>query len=234
MDIKVDVWESLEDTRPVLLLMSGGLGVTFLYENLLQLQTPCIIIVVCGRQADVREELEEYEVPKHIRVQFVGYTQTMHELMAIGDVIVTKPGGLITSEALACGVMIMIVDPYAGQEERNASMLLEEGAAIQIHHHELLGFRLDPILSNPELLARYRGNAARISRPDAARRIVKCIVQENLSEAAAHADDDGPDSPPRGRTMSNASDTSVMSTSPLNWFETAERNAYQHTKHMQA
>merc|ERR1712139_109178 len=102
-------------------------------------------------------------------------TKTMHELLAIGDVIVTKPGGLITSEALACGLMIVIVDPYAGQEERNAAMLLEEGAAIQIFHHELVSFRLDPILSDSSCLARYKGNAARLARPKAARTIARCI-----------------------------------------------------------
>merc|ERR1719498_220726 len=188
MDCKLDVWSSPDDRRPVILLMSGGLSVISLYENLLNLQTLCTIIVVCGRQADLRSELEQIDRPNHIRVCFLGYTNTMHELMAIGDVIVTKPGGLITSEALACGLMIVIVDPYAGQEERNAAMLLEEGAAIQVHHHELAPFRLDPILADPTLLERYKTNAARLGKPDAARRIANCIVTERLAEAAAHTD----------------------------------------------
>merc|ERR1712046_26178 len=102
----------------------------------------------------------------------------------MGDVIVTKPGGLITSEALACGLMIVIVDPYAGQEERNAAMLLEEGAAIQLHHHDLAAFRLEPILSTPDILSRYKKSAARLARPDAARRIVKRIFEDSLSDAA--------------------------------------------------
>merc|ERR1719478_119720 len=105
------------------------------------------------------------------------------KLMAVADVIVTKPGGLITSEALACGLMITIVDPYAGQEERNASMLLEEGAAIQVHDYNLLAFRLDPILKHSETLDRYKANAARVAKPDAARQIVNCIMSGNLSEA---------------------------------------------------
>merc|ERR1712048_476812 len=127
--------------------MAAGTNATIVYENLLMLSTPCIVVVVCGRHGDIREELEMFPVPEHIRIRFVAFTKTIHELMVVSDVIVTKPGGLITSEALACGLMIVVVDPYAGQEERNASMLLEEGAAIQVHHHELAPFRLDPILA---------------------------------------------------------------------------------------
>merc|ERR1719498_602693 len=168
MDCKLDVWSSPDDRRPVILLMSGGLSVISLYENLLNLQTLCTIIVVCGRQADLRSELEQIDRPNHIRVLFLGYTRTMHELMAIADVIITKPGGLITSEALACGLMAVIVDPYAGQEERNASMLLEEGAAIQVHHHELAPFRLEPIVKDRAVLDKFKANAARLAKPDAA------------------------------------------------------------------
>merc|ERR1711862_574601 len=115
--------------------------------------------MVCGRHGDIRAELEEFEVPEHIRVRFVAFTNTIHELMVVSDVIVTKPGGLITSEALACGLMIVVIDPYAGQEERNAAMLLEEGAAIWVHHHELAPVRLDPILADTNVLDRYKGNA---------------------------------------------------------------------------
>lgn len=230
MDCDLDLWQSSEDSRPVILLMSGGSNILSVFENLTKLETPSIVVVVCGRQDDLRAKLRDLPVPKHHRVNFVGYTQTMHELMAVADVIVTKPGGLITSEALACGLMITIVDPYAGQEERNASMLLEEGAAIQVHDYNLLAFRLDPILKHTETLERYKANAARLAKPDAARQIVDCIMCGNLSEAAAQADEDGLHSPVRAPKSDGKSEItaprersdSLISTSLFSWFESAE------------
>jgi len=232
MDAKVDLWDSPEDSRPVILIMSGGSSVRTLYSNMLFLPTPSIIVVVCGREADLRVELENnFEVPRQHKVCFIGFTETMHELMAICDVIVTKPGGLITSEALACSLMIVVVDPYAGQEERNAAMLLEEGAAIQVHHHELIPFRLDPIIADPAILQRYRMNAARLGKPDAARQIAKCILTEKLADAAAHTDLEALDVSPGNRLRVVSSDgvvevvrqqtPSAISASPLQWFESA-------------
>lgn len=251
MDIKLDLWESAEDLRPVLLVMSGGSGVFPTFENLLQLRTPSIIVVVCGRQADIRSELEKIHVPKHLRVRFAGYTHTMHELMAVGDVIITKPGGLITSEALTCGLMIVIVDPYAGQEERNAAMLLEEGAAIQVHNPEVTSFRLDPILKEPALLTRYRQNSRRLARPDAARRIVRCVVRETLGEADCNDDHDTGLRPSTSSVVSHAQrerstsdlcsnphlstrerSESNFSASPLSWFEQAHGARYPRSPHM--
>merc|ERR1712046_36928 len=141
----------------------------------------------------------------------------------MGDVIVTKPGGLITSEALACGLMIVVVDPYAGQEDRNASMLLEEGAAIQVHHHELASVRLDPILSDPERLAQYKKNAKRLARPNAARKIASS-VREHLF--AGQADEECPRTPPRNRnerslSLDMAGRTVSGDVSPTCWFESS-------------
>lgn len=230
MDSKVQLWESLQDLRPLILIMSGGKSVKTLYEAALFLETPSILVVVCGRQADIRTELEKFQVPPRHKICFLGFTSTMHEIMAVADVIVTKPGGLITSESLACGLMMVIVDPYAGQEERNASMLLEEGAAVQVHHHELLPFVLDPIVADTARLQRYQANAARISHPGAARQVSKCIVTEDLAEAAIHTDLEALDlSPNRVRIASLDSQISLdlrercdsnASISPLEWFET--------------
>merc|ERR1740139_1628293 len=99
-----------------------------LFEQTLKLNTPSIIVVICGRQADISKDLAKIPVPPRHHVQLLGFTKTIHELMAVTDCIVTKPGGLITSESLACGLMMVVVDQYPGQEEWNTSMLLSEGA----------------------------------------------------------------------------------------------------------
>jgi hypothetical protein len=233
MDIEVDLWASPEDKRPVILVMSTGSGVVSLFENLMMLETGCIICVICGRQADLRRELEGIQVPLHHRACFVGFTCTMHELMGVADIIVTKPGGLITSEALACGLMMVIVDPYPGQEERNATMLLEAGAAIQAHRYNILAYRLGAILSDRETLDRYRQNSRKLGRPDAAQQIVRCIMSEGILTLPGSTDEK------EGAIQRKTSNQqikngfewqsavqertdSTISSSPLQWFESPE------------
>lgn len=168
--------------RPVVVQMSTGRSVRHIFKSLVKMETPVILVVVCGRQADARQQLEEIEVPERHKVALLGFTSCIHELLAIADVVISEPGGLITSEALACGLMMVVVDPYPGQEERNASMLLEEGAGIWIWDYRDAPFRLDRILSAPSgskfSLAWYRQNARRIAKPDAAFIVARYVLSD--------------------------------------------------------
>ncbi len=92
----------------------------------------------------------------------------MDELLAAADLVVTKPGGLTVSEALARGVGIVIIKPIPGQEQRNSDYLLENGAAVKVNHVPTLSYKLTALLGDPEQLARLRANARRLARPHAA------------------------------------------------------------------
>lgn len=178
--------------RPLVIQMSTGRSVMGIFESLLNLETPISLVVVCGRQADVRSQLEKIEVPSRHRVALLGFTGCIHELLAVADVVVTKPGGLITSEALACGLMMVVVDPYPGQEERNASMLLEEGAGIWIWDYRDMRPKLDRILraspSSRASLAEYQRNARRIAKPDGAFLISKYVLSSKPWERMTRDD----------------------------------------------
>jgi len=83
-------------------------------------------------------------------------------------VVVTKPGGLTTSEALARGAAIAVVNPIPGQESRNSDFLLENGAAIKINNVSTLAYKLGRLLGDPARLAQLKKNARRLGRPEAA------------------------------------------------------------------
>jgi processive 1,2-diacylglycerol beta-glucosyltransferase len=83
-----------------------------------------------------------------VALKVVGYTTAMDEYMAASDLIVGKPGGLTTSEALASGLVFVIVSPIPGQEERNADHLLEEGAAIRCNNLPVLAYKVDRLLDH--------------------------------------------------------------------------------------
>src|SRR4029077_16428360 len=102
-----------------------------------------------------------------------GYTREMDELMAASDLVLGKPGGLTTSEALAKGLVFAIVNPIPGQEERNSDHLLEAGIGIRCNNLPTLAYKLDRLLDDKKRLAKMKANALAMSRPDAAGEIVR-------------------------------------------------------------
>jgi processive 1,2-diacylglycerol beta-glucosyltransferase len=162
--------------RPILLQLSGGFGVgpiAKLYCALLDVSRPIDLVAIAGRNEAVRKELEAIAVPPRHRVKILGFTDQIDELMAVADVVVSKPGGLTTSEVLARGAMMAIVNPIPGQESRNSDYLLENGAAIKVNTIGTLAYKLDRLLDDPAWMAQLKANVARLARPRAAFDIVE-------------------------------------------------------------
>ena len=104
----------------------------------------------------------------------------MHELIRISDLFVGKPGGLNTSEAMACRLPMAIVSPIPGHEERNSDHLLEEGAAIKCNEMTTIPFKIDRLLDDPQRLARMAARALALSRPHAAHEVVRTLLEDDL------------------------------------------------------
>jgi processive 1,2-diacylglycerol beta-glucosyltransferase len=150
----------LRDDLPVLLVLGGGLGlgpVAEILGELNKLATPVQVVVVCGRNEELRRELaaQERRHPTHV----LGFVTCMHEIMAVSDLVLTKPGGLTTSEALAMGKPLFVLNPIPGQEAANSDFLLEHGAAAKANRIEDLPFRLEKLLASAKL--REMANAAK-------------------------------------------------------------------------
>lgn len=166
----------LAGDRPIVLQLAGGFGVgpiARIHETLLGVETPIELIVVCGKNEAVKSELEHIECPSRHRRHVLGFTKEMDELMAVADLVVSKPGGLTTSEALARGAAMVIVNPIPGQESRNSDFLLEHGAAIKANNIATLGYKVSKLLREPERLQQLRANAAALGRPRAAYEVVE-------------------------------------------------------------
>jgi processive 1,2-diacylglycerol beta-glucosyltransferase len=166
----------LRDDLPVLLVLSGGFGmgpVTEILGELNKLAQPVQIVVVCGRNEDLRRELAvlDRRHPTHV----LGFVANMHELMAAADLVITKPGGLTTSEALALGKPIFVLNPIPGQEAANSDFLLEHGAAAKANRTEDLPFRLEKLLGSPKL-AEMATAAKVLGRADAARAVCQEVL----------------------------------------------------------
>lgn len=171
--------QGLQGDRPVILQLGGGFGVgpvERLYGGLLSLETPLEIVVVAGRNEELKTRLEQVAVPDRHRAKVLGFTTQMDELMSAADLVVSKPGGLTTSEALACGAAMVVVNPIPGQESRNSDFLLENGAAVKINSLATLPFKLAQLLADPARVARLRENARRLGRPRAALDIARVAL----------------------------------------------------------
>jgi processive 1,2-diacylglycerol beta-glucosyltransferase len=173
----------LEANLPAILISAGGFGVgpmEMLIESLGKLKNKVQVIAICGRNEELKKRLEATcrQLPGNcpVRIFPVGYTTEMDEYMSAADLLLGKPGGLTTSEALAKGLPLVIVNPIQGQEERNSDHLLEEGVAIRCNNIPVLAYKIDTLLGDPHRLAMMRKNAHRLAKPEAALDIVKKLL----------------------------------------------------------
>src|SRR5579871_204261 len=165
----------LGDDRPVVLQLAGGFGVgpvEKLYTALLDVERPLELVVIAGRNEALRERLGALPASPRHRTHVLGFTDQIDELMAAADLVVSKPGGLTTSETLARGAAMVIVNPIPGQESRNSDFLLENGAAIKVNTIATLAHKITCLLRDPQRLARLKDNARRLGRPRAAFEVV--------------------------------------------------------------
>jgi processive 1,2-diacylglycerol beta-glucosyltransferase len=144
-------------------------------EGLFRVKHELQIVPICRRNTALYESLQALHVPPGKRLRVIGFTREMDELMTAADLIVGKPGGLTTSEALAKGLAFVVVNPIPGQEERNSDYLLEEGAAIKCNSLPTLPFKIDKLLGDSSGLARMRERARALGHVDAARRVLKAV-----------------------------------------------------------
>ena len=107
--------------------------------------------VVAGRNEALRRALESRRWKNPAKV--FGFVSDIERQMAAADLIVTKPGGLTSSESLALGRPLLIVDPIPGQEAANSDFLLERGAAVKAERLEDVPFRLKSLLAGGRLRA---------------------------------------------------------------------------------
>ena len=165
---------------PTVLQLAGGFGVgpiSTIFEQILSIEQPLQIFVVAGKNARAKTQLEGVKIPARHKASVIGFTTEIDELMAAADVVVSKPGGLTTSETLARGAAMAIVNPIPGQESRNSDYLLENGAAIKINNLGTLGYKLGGLLAGRSRLDAIRAAARRIARPRAAFDIAKLALQ---------------------------------------------------------
>jgi processive 1,2-diacylglycerol beta-glucosyltransferase len=169
----------IDPHRTTLLLMSGGAGVIPIHRlarRVLEHQKDLQVIGLAGKNKRLLDSLQDVAREFPGRMFPLPFTRSIERVMAVGDLAVTKSGGLTTSECLVMGLPMIVVSPIPGQEERNADFLLEHGVALKAYDGAGLEYKLRGLLEDPARLASMRVNARLLAKPDAAESILRIVA----------------------------------------------------------
>jgi processive 1,2-diacylglycerol beta-glucosyltransferase len=170
----------LDPTRPMVLIMGGGSGVgplAELSERLAGMDLDPQVVVVCGTNAALRDQIDRLPAGRTGRLRTLGYTHEVDVLLEACDVVVSKAGGLTCSEALIKRAPLVIYRPTPGQEVANATFLVRGGAAVHADSVEEVEATVRRWITDPAERARVRDAAGRLARPHAAETIATRVLE---------------------------------------------------------
>ncbi len=170
---------------PTVLILSGGFGVgptIELLRSFKSYQSNLQLLVVAGANEELEKKANLTAEELNMRVHVYGFVNNIDLMMDASDLVVSKPGGLTSSEVLAKGKPMVIVDPIPGQEQRNCEYLLERGAAVRLFEIEDAPCKIGNLLNNPARLEAMSTAAAQAGRPSAAQDIVEDVINRVFSK----------------------------------------------------
>ncbi|MBF0511715.1 MAG: glycosyltransferase, partial [Candidatus Omnitrophica bacterium] len=168
---------------PTILIMGGGQGLGPMKEavkGLLRLERPLQMIVICGTNVKLVHWIKKMQRHTNKKIIYYDYASNVDELMGVSTLIISKPGGMTTSECLAKGLPMVIVAPIPGQEERNAQFLIQQGIAVRVDNKHHIGLEIEKLLKAPNQLASMKEAAMKHGKPMAAENIARLILEGPL------------------------------------------------------
>lgn len=172
----------LSSDKKVLLIMAGAHGVLKNVKELceaLLLDSEVQIVVVCGKNAALKQSLSDLEQAHPDQLKALGYVEQIDELFRITDCMITKPGGITLTEATAIGVPVILYKPVPGQEKENALFFEDYGAAIVINRHEDILESVTNLLQDEEKLKTMKQNMKKLHLKQSSQTILEDIVEQS-------------------------------------------------------
>ncbi|MBN1353130.1 MAG: hypothetical protein JW994_00475 [Candidatus Omnitrophica bacterium] len=171
---------NFEPDLPIVLVMGGSQGIGPIAEIAKILDNIPIVlqtIIVTGGNRKLYVFLKKRMASFNKKLAIFYYAENVDELMEISSFIVSKPGGITISEALAKSLPMFIVKPIPGHEQMNTDYLVKNKVAIKIDNLHDLGVFAAELLSNPQALKNMRDRAKSFSKPDSAFDIAKTVLE---------------------------------------------------------
>lgn len=174
----------LSPNKKTVLFFGGGeygLGKTQtlkIFKSFIECHENIQLVAISGKNPKMKESFKNLvnDLGKQDSVKILEYTDKVPQLMSISDLVVTKPGGLTTTESLASGLPIVVINPIPGQEEENAAYLEKNKVAIWIKKGDNIEEILNKLFSNPDKMQEMKIRARLISKKNSTRDICKILL----------------------------------------------------------
>ncbi len=171
----------LDPNRHTILVMGGSMGYgnsCRLIQQITQIGIDFQILAVCGNNRRAYNRLMHFrgEYDGNCDLRVMGFVDNVEVLMSASNCIITKPGGLTVSEAIAKGLPMILVNPIPGQEERNTEFLLNNGMALHVTKTFPLDDALYYLFHNPVRLRMIGETIRALGHPDASERLVDFVT----------------------------------------------------------
>ena len=175
----------LDPNLPTVLIMAGSFGVTNIkkiYRKICQSNSKFQLIVITGKNKHLYTSLSA-EVSCSSKVtKLIYYTDKVEEYMHASDLLITKPGGMTVSEALACNIPLAIFDAIPGQEEQNAEFLLTHNKAVKLDNNTNYPAIIESLVEDNKKLVNMRNSYKEYDNSSSPKNIlalIKKLTKEN-------------------------------------------------------
>ena len=149
-----------------------------LLESMNKLDIPLDIDIITGRNDSLYEKISSMVMDPPMALKVHGFVNNMEELMAVSDLMISKPGGLTISEALCAGLPMLLISPIPFQETRNATFVETHGAGLLCRDLTDLLHKLSWLYHNPSSLMEMRDSCCTLACPMSAGTIAARILTD--------------------------------------------------------
>lgn len=176
---------NLNPDKKVILFFGGGefgLGkdrTVQVLDSFVKKLTNFQLVAVAGKNEKMKEAFEELAKNNQAedRVRVLGFTDKVPELMHISCLVVSKPGGLTTTETLASSLPMIIINPIPGQEEENAEFLESKGAGVWLKSTDNPDDIIDLVFKDENKLEQMKENAIKLAKKNSTKEICNILLK---------------------------------------------------------
>lgn len=174
-----------KDKKTVLFFAGGSShftsGNTYeIFESFIESFPNLQLLTITGHNPKLKKHFDELvEVTDtSSNVKVLSFTDKVPELMSVSDLVITKPGGLTTTESLASGLPIIVINPIPGQEEENAQFLQDQKVAIWLKKDDDIKTILTNLFSSPYDLKNMKIRARLLAKKNSTKDICKVLLED--------------------------------------------------------
>lgn len=173
--------------RILYMINSGNASVLQTAERLMR-QPGREVTITAGRNEELREKLERLAQGAPARVEVLGWTKRVPELLMTHHLVISKAGGATTQESINALCPMIVNQIVPGQEEGNWELLRTHGAGARAETPEAIAQTVDAAFAEGGAqLARWREALKTLARPTAARNIVRQVLDDCAVSVLAQA-----------------------------------------------